>query len=97
MKLQAGFLYRTRDGRIAGPIMQGDDRVSYPWKGGVEGLETHGAWTADGRFFSSGTAHGLDLMGRVHRAADKSIDQMTLADYRRGVAKLLRSMRGSGL
>ncbi|GEP04809.1 hypothetical protein [Methylobacterium oxalidis] len=88
MKLQPGLLYRTRDGRTAGPIERTTVSDPHPWTGSVEGERTAGVWTDEGQFFSSGSFHNLDLVGRIHRSRDKAIDQITLEDYRRGVAKL---------
>lgn len=91
MQLRESQFYRTRDGRIAGPITHHTDQGLYPWKGRVEGTTQPGLWADNGRFFSNGNDHSLDLVECVHRAADKAIDQVTLDDYRRGVAALYRA------
>ncbi|WP_162560574.1 hypothetical protein [Methylobacterium durans] len=87
MKMRTGLSYRTRDGRIAGPVLARGGH-SHPWEGRVEGLEEIQYWTDDGLLFASGELHNLDLVGSVRGSAGKAIDQMTLDDYRRGVARL---------
>ncbi|MDR7037775.1 hypothetical protein J2X36_002526 [Methylobacterium sp. BE186] len=88
MKLQDGLHYRTRDGRTAGPVRPLDNHNTLPWEGHVEAMPYGQTWTDDGHFFASRCAHNLDLVERIQRSRDKAIDQVTLADYRRGVARL---------
>ncbi|MDR7035998.1 MULTISPECIES: hypothetical protein [Methylobacterium] len=92
MKLQNGLLYRTRSGRTAGPVRRRGDRV-HPWEGLVEGMDALLSWTDDGHFYADGKSHGLDLVGHLRGSADKAIDQMTLEDYRRGIARLYGPVR----
>lgn len=87
MKLHPGRSYRTRDGLNAGPIVARGGR-SHSWEGRIEGMEAPQYWTDDGNFFASGKPHNLDLVERARRPLKKAIDQMTLAGYRRGLAKL---------
>ncbi|AWN43796.1 hypothetical protein [Methylobacterium durans] len=87
MKLQENRFYRTRDGRIAGPLTDRGGN-SHCWEGHLEGIDGVQHWTDDGHFLPSGKQHNLDLVDRLHKAVDKAIDQMTLEDYRRGIAKL---------
>ncbi|AWN40276.1 hypothetical protein DK389_06655 [Methylobacterium durans] len=87
MKIQEGRFYRTRDGRTAGPLAARGGR-SLGWEGRVEGFDGIQSWTGDGYFLPSCEQHSLDLVKRAQSSVGIAMDQMTLDDYRRGIAKL---------
>jgi hypothetical protein len=57
MKIEAGKYYRTRGGDVAGPMRRTTDQFWY---------SNYRTWNEDGGIFSSGAAHGLDLISEVH-------------------------------
>ncbi|AWN40769.1 hypothetical protein DK389_09815 [Methylobacterium durans] len=61
---------------------------TFRWEGAIDGTEGSHNWTDGDHYLPSGAHHIWDLADVAHKAANKAIDQMTLADYRRGVARL---------
>jgi hypothetical protein len=57
MKIEAGKYYRTRGGDVAGPMRRTTDQFWY---------SNYRTWNEDGGIFSSGAAHGLDLISEVY-------------------------------
>ncbi|MFN8994713.1 MAG: hypothetical protein ACK5X3_13765 [Pseudomonadota bacterium] len=57
MKIREGAYYRTRNGDVAGPMRRTTDQFWY---------SNYRTWNEDGGIFSSGAAHGLDLISEVY-------------------------------
>jgi hypothetical protein len=57
MKIREGAHYRTRDGDVVGPMRLRKDQSWY---------SSYHQWNEDGGIFSSGAAHGLDLISEVY-------------------------------
>jgi hypothetical protein len=57
MKIEAGKYYRTRYGDVVGPMRRTTDQSWY---------SNYRTWNEDGGIFSSGAAHGLDLISEVY-------------------------------
>jgi hypothetical protein len=57
MKIEAGKYYRTRGGDVVGPMRRAEDQSWYS--------QNH-IWNENGGIFSSGVAHGLDLISEVY-------------------------------
>jgi hypothetical protein len=87
MQIKAGRFYITRSDRVIGPIRPNPEGREYHWCCDVDGrLQT---WTDDGRWSTLVPESPLDLVRELEAEPKppKQIDQMTLADYRRGVAR----------
>jgi hypothetical protein len=97
MRLKEGRCYRTRDGRLAGPIKVNPAPApnGYIWMGQVEESLLPATWTVDGNFLASGGQHQLDLIkaADVGAAREKTIAEMTLADYRHCIEKFYAPVR----
>jgi len=66
MKIEAGKYYRTRDGRIVGP-MQEASRDTEKWKFWALGFgEGNPCWTAEGRWSAFYDTHPMNLVSEVY-------------------------------
>lgn len=91
MRLKVGQRYVTRSGIETTP-MEHVGTGTYPFIAYINGFFE--SWTADGTC-RVGQDSPSDLVGEVvAKLRHKDIDQMTPADYRRGVDAIWPSMRG---
>lgn len=69
MKIREGAYYRTRHGDVVGPMRRSKGQIWY---------SSYRTWNEDGSVFSSGAAHGLDLISEVY-VSDTPLDEPTRA------------------
>lgn len=91
MEIKLGRFYKTRQGQIVGPIVK-NESTTYPF--GAMPLGPSSTWKVNGWFYDNEIPHPCDLLEEVRpdgqplNAKVKAIDQMTLADYRRGIERM---------
>jgi hypothetical protein len=98
MILKEGRRYRTRKGQVVGPLRPTPSDVlnarTYPWCWSTpeDRLMT---WAPDGRWSTLAKQSGDDIVEEVELEVNepKHIDQVRLADLRRGVSKIFDSYR----
>jgi hypothetical protein len=92
MKMIEGRRYRCRNGSVTSELEENSANFMFPWRASVDGVFR--TWDTDGRFHGPNLDSQFDLVellnGTTIPAREKSILDMTLNDYRRGIANLGR-------
>lgn len=90
MKLVEGRRYRCRNGSVTAALTNNAANYMFPWRAVVDGVNR--TWTDTGRFHGPNMDSDFDLVemlnGNSVPTREKSMLDMTLDDYRRGIAKL---------
>ena len=92
MKMIEGRRYRCRNGSVTSEVVDNSANFMFPWRGLVEGVFR--TWDSEGRFHGPNMNSEFDLVELLNDstipAREKSMLDMTLADYQRGIARLGR-------